>query len=173
MNRNDNIERVVRFSTFTARHFLAVIVTIVAACTIWTVTYFALMGWAVLSNGGLGSPASYPLGLLVLMILCPVLCLILFLPSTAAAEWLVRQRSLPTLAQIPICLSIFAALCLALVSIVSSIRPPASLEGISVGFGAVFLLNLLPLGIYWWTAQSGPLVLKLARSLGAAFRPQP
>lgn len=172
MNQKRIIERAGRFSTFAARHFVAVMVTTVATCTLWTVMYFSLLLWAVIADGGLGSPASFPFGLLMLMIACPLLCLMLFLPSTAAAEWLVRHWCLPTLAQIPICLLAFAALCLALVSIISAIGSSLSLQSISVGFSVLFLLNLLPLGIYWWTAQSGPLVMALARNLYEVVRPQ-
>jgi hypothetical protein len=152
-----------RIGGFLARHFLALLVTVAVPCVLWTVTYFALLLWAGFSGGGLGSPASYPLGLLFVLAAGTAASIILFLPSTALAEWFVRRRGLPVLSQVPIALALFAVLCLATVGVYAALVPQPGFRGLSFGFGGLFLVNLLPLGLYWWSAQGGPLLLSLLR----------
>jgi hypothetical protein len=96
--------------------------------------------------------------------------LVLFLPSTALAEWFARRQGFPILAQIPLSVAALAILCLVVVGIASAVRAQPTLYGVSVGFGVLFLALLVPLGVYWWAAQSGPLLLSLFRRLRGIFR---
>jgi hypothetical protein len=154
-----------RIGSFFARHSLALLVTVAAPCVLWTVTYGALLLWALVVGGGVGSPASYPLTLLVILLAGTAGALTLLLPSTALAEWWARRRGLPVLAQIPLSVAILAGLSLAVAGIASAVVFQPSVRGVSVSFGALFLVHLLPLGLYWWVAQSGPLLLSLLRRL--------
>jgi hypothetical protein len=163
MNDSKAILAAGRAGALLARHFLALLVTVMVACLLWTVTYFALLLWAAFSGGGLGSPASYPIGLLFVLAAGTAVSILLFLPSTTLAEWFARRRGFPILGQIPITVAVFAVLCLAAAGLVAAFVPQPGLRGFSIGFGSLFLINLVPLGIYWWSAQSGPLLLSLFR----------
>ena len=163
--RSQAIQRAGRIGGFCARHFLALLVTVAAACALWTITYFALLLWAAFADGGLGSPASYPLGLIFVLIAGTLVSITLFLPSTALAEWFAQRRGLPILAQIPISVGVFAFLCFASVCLAAAVSPQRSLRGVAIGFGVLFLVHLVPLGIYWWAAQSGPLLLSVLQRL--------
>lgn len=165
MNRNPTIRTAGRVGVFCARHFLATLVTVSVLCVLWTVTYFALLIWAAVSGAGLGSPASYPLGLLVALAGGTAVALVLFLPATALAEWIARRRGLPILAGIPISIAILAALCLLLVGAAVATGTQVSLRGAAAGFALLFLAHLPPLGLYWWVAQSGPLLVSFYKQL--------
>lgn len=170
MNRSQAIQVAVGISGFCARHLLALVVTVAVPCVLWTITYFALLLWAVFTGGGIGGPLAYPAGLLFFFVAAAVASLVLLLPSTALAEWFAKRRGLPILVQIPISVAILALLCFVLVTIAASVGAPPSFLGVSVGFGVLFIAHLLPLGLYWWTAQSGPLLLSLFKRLRGAVR---
>lgn len=147
MNGSQIIQITGRIGFFCARHFLSVLLTVLAGCLLWTVTYFALLLWAAFTSGGLGGPLAYPAGLLFFLVAGTAASLVLLFPATAFAEWLARRLGFPVLVQIPFSVASLALLCLAAVGIHSS-----------VSFGALlFLSHLLPLGLYWWVAQSAPL----------------
>jgi hypothetical protein len=165
MNREHAIRTAACIGGFFARHLLATLVVVLVLCVLWTVTYFALLIWAAVSGGGLGSPASYPLGLLLSLVGGTVFSLTLFLPATALAEWIAKRRGLPILAQIPISIAILAALCLLVVGSAMAAGVQASFRSGAAGFAVLFLAHLLPLGLYWWVAQSGPLLVSLYRQL--------
>ena len=154
-----------RIGGFCARHLLATLVTVMVLCVLWTVTYFALLLWAAISGGGLGSPAGYPLGLLLALVGGTVVSLTLFLPATALGEWIAKRRGLPILAQIPISIAILAALCLLVVGSALAAGMQASFRSGAACFAVLFLAHLLPLGLYWWVAQSGPLLVSLFKQL--------
>lgn len=141
------------------RHAVASLVTIAAACAIWTVAYVALLLWAIVSNSGLGGPLAYPGGLLFAAVTAAVACLLFFFPATACAELICRRRALPILMQIPVSVAVLAALCF-LVGVITRASTAAIPFGASVsGFTTwLFLLSLLPIGLYWWIVQAAPLV---------------
>jgi hypothetical protein len=155
---------------FYVRHFLALGVTVAAPCVLWTIFYIGMLFWAIVSGGGIGSPIAYPIGLLILAVGAFVFGLTLLFPSTVFAEWIVRRRSLPLLAQIPISVLTLGVLCFAAVGIAMATKSETTFRGICVGFGTLFGALLLPLGLYWWTAQSGPLVLAVIRRVQALLQ---
>jgi hypothetical protein len=126
------------------RHGVASVATIVAACAIWTVGYGALVLLAILSNGGLGGPLAYPVGLLLVAVAAGAACFLLFFPATASAELICRSRALSTLTQIPVSVAVLAALCVAAGIIVRAFTPAIPF-GVSVsGFIVwLFVLSLL------------------------------
>ncbi len=170
MTRSQTIQKAGRIGYFCARHFLAVVVTVVTACGVWTVSYFALLLWATLTDGGVGGPLAYPAGLLFFFVATTAASLGLLLPSTAIAEWFTRRRDFPILAQIPVSIVTLALLCLVAASVASAVGSQPTLHGVSVGFGVLFLALLLPLGLYWWAAQSVPLLLSLPHRLQGILR---
>ena len=98
MNGSLSIQGAAQVGGFFGRHSVALLVTVAVACVLWTVTYFALLLWAAFTGGGLGSPASYPLGLLFVILAGTLASVTLFLPATALAEWFAHRRRLPILA---------------------------------------------------------------------------
>lgn len=152
-----------RLGSGLARHSLALIVTVVAACIVWTLTYFALLAGAVVSDGGVGGPLAYPAGLLFALVATSMASLALLLPSTVGGEWVARRRGWPVLVQIPLSVACLGGLCFAVVALVSAIGSRLTLNDVSAGFGVLFLALLVPLGVYWWAAQSGPLLLSIVR----------
>jgi len=154
-----------------ARHALATAVTVIAACVVWTVTYLTLLFWALVTNSGLGSPLSYPAGLLFIALISLAGSLILLLPSTALAELLAKTFRLPILAQLPISLAFLALLCtIAAFSTVATASVPLILDPWKQA-ALLFLTTLVPLGVYWWTVQCIPLLIALFRKLSKPFRP--
>ena len=124
MNGSQAIQTAGRIGSFCARHFFALAVTVAAACVVWTVPYFALLLWSGFTGSGLGGPLAYLAGLLFFFVAATVASLLLFLPSTAFAEWFARHRGFPILAQIPVSVIVLALLCLAAVSIASGVGSP-------------------------------------------------
>lgn len=171
MNGRQAIRTAGCIGSFCARHLLALCVTVGALCVIWTATYLGLLLWAIFAGGGIGGPLAYLAGLLFFFLVGTVASLVLLFPSTALAEWFARRRSLSICAQVPMSVAVLALLCLVISGVMAAIGSQPSFRGISVSFGMLFVAHLLPLGIYWWTAQSGPLLLALLRHLFAIFRP--
>jgi hypothetical protein len=170
MSGNQTILTAGRIGSFCARHLLAVMVMVVAACVAWTITYFALLLWALLTDGGIGGPLAYPAGLLFVFVATTAVSIGLLLPSTALAEWFSQRRGFPILAQIPLSVVALALLCLVVVGLASASGSQPTLRGISVGFGVLFVALLVPLGLYWWTAQSLSLLLSLIHRLRGMLR---
>lgn len=171
MSKTQAIRTAGRVGGFFGRHFLALAVTVVAACVVWTVGYIALLLWAIFTDGGLGGPLAYAAGLVFFFFATTAVSLVLLFPSTALAEWFGRRRGWPILAQIPVSVGVLALLCLVVVSIASASGLTPTLHGVSVGFGVVFLALLLPLGVYWWAAQSIPLLFSVIGWLRRIVRP--
>ena len=163
MNRSKAMQTGVGISGFCARYLLALAVTVAVPCVLWTITYLVLLLWAIFTGDGIGGPLAYPAGLLVIVVAATVASAVLLFPSTALAEWIAKRRRLPIFAQIPISVAILALLCFIFVGVTALAGATQSFQGVSVGFGILFGAHLLPLGRYWWTAQSGPLLLALIK----------
>lgn len=164
------LNRTLTIGTFYARHLLALCVVVAAPCVLFTILYFVLLLWAIVFGGGIGSPIAYPIGLMVIFIGAFGVGSMLFFPSTVFAEWIVKKRNLPVLAQIPITVGSVGMLCLLVSAIATANSSAPSLRSAFVGFATLFGILLLPLGLYWWTAQSGPLVLAVFRRVLAVFQ---
>ena len=126
MNGRHTIQIAGRVGFFCARHFLALLLVVLAGCLLWTVTYFALLLWAAFAGGGLGGPLAYPAGLLFFLVAGAAASLALLFPATALAEWLAGWFGLPVLVQIPLSVAFLALLCLAAVGppFVAQLRRP-------------------------------------------------
>lgn len=159
MNGGRIMQHASRLGFFCVRHLVAALLTVSAGCLLWTVIYFVLLLWAGSAGGGMGSPLTYPIGLLLFLVAGAAVSLALLFPATALAECLARWLGFPILVQIPLGVAFLALLCLAAASIQSSIS-----------FNVLFLSLLLPMGLYWWVAQSAPLACSLLRVIGSAMR---
>jgi hypothetical protein len=161
---------------FCLRHAVAMALTIAIPCLLWTVAYLGLLLYATVTGGGPGGPLAYPVGLLFVLATATAACLFLLFPSTALAEWIGRRRSLPILTQIPISIGILAILSVLLTLILDQRFPqalplaPGQKLNPSITATALFCAHLLPLGCYWWIAQSIPLLTALFSRLIALFR---
>jgi hypothetical protein len=158
--------RAANLAFFILRHAIASFATIVAACLLWTVAYFALLLWAVAANAGLGGPLAYPGMLLVVAVAAIFASTLLFFPATALAEWVCSRARWPVLAQIPVTVGMLAMLCITMAAIFPALRgQPISADAVITGGAWFFGLSLLPIGIYWWIAQAGPLLRGAARHI--------
>jgi hypothetical protein len=131
------------------RHFAASFAVIAAACLLWTLAYAGLLGWAILSGGGLGGPLAYPGGLIVVGVAAAITSATLLFPATVAAELLTRRFPLRFLAQVAVAVAVLAALSIAFSPLLVAWRGLASARVFTVA-AWIFGLSLVPLGIYWW-----------------------
>ena len=164
------LNETLRLGSFYARHLLALTITVVALSVLWTVAYFVLLLVAVFHGGGIGSPIAYPIGLVILASGSLIVGLTLLFPATAVAEWIVTRRKLPILAQIPLSIASLGLLCLIVAVILPSHSSATTLPDLFARGAMLFGLMLPPMGVYWWTAQGGPLVLALLRRIRAALQ---
>lgn len=139
-------------SSFVLRHGFAIAVTVIMACSLWTLCYLALLLWAIISNEGLGGPLAYPAGLLAFFLLSLAMSVCLYFPATAIAAGLAKKFHCSFVWQIAICIGIFALLHLIAVLVIRENQTIPMSERLLI-VGALFLLNLIPLGLYWWCAQ--------------------
>lgn len=151
---------------FLIRHGIAAAFMIVLSCVVWTVVYVGCLVFAGLMGVGPGSPATYPVGLLAVLVASSLLVATTLLPATALAEVVSRRNGWSTFGQIPLSVGFCLLLALLLSSVVGVVRDQAfDVEALATGASIYFLTCLIPLGIYWWLVQSGPLLLKATRWL--------
>jgi hypothetical protein len=133
---------------FVIRHGIASALTIAIPCLLWIVVYFALLIWAVIWNEPVGGPLGLPFGFFLLGAALLIAVVTILFPAVAIAEWIGRNRGWNVFFQIPLSIALMAVIH----GLWSTLSPgiPASER---------FRWLLLPLGLYWWISQSGPLVL--------------
>ncbi|MBS0263702.1 MAG: hypothetical protein JSS02_17295 [Planctomycetes bacterium] len=170
MNCNQAIQKSGWIGGFAARHIFAVMGTVGVACVLWTITYFSLLLWAAFAGAGIGSPASYPIGLFVILVAGTAVSFTIYFPCTSLAEWIARRHGLPILAQIPISVAFLIIQCLVVTGTATAVSRDYSFREVSVGFGVLVVAQLAPLGLYWWVAQSGPILLSVFRRVRSISR---
>lgn len=158
-------------SSFALRHGFAIAVMVITACALWTLCYFALLLWAIISNEGLGGPLAYPAGLLAFFLVSLAMALCLYFPATAIAAGLAKKYQLSFVQQIALCIGLFALLhFIALLAFSDQPSIPVS-DRLLIG-GTLFLLNLIPLGLYWWCAQGLLVCHQVMKHLLNRLRPK-
>jgi hypothetical protein len=150
--------------SFVARHAVAAGAVFVVGCVLWTVTYFALLIWASVTGGGMGSPAVYPVGLMLLLAGTAAVTFLLFLPATLVGEVLCRLRSWPTLAGIPVTLALFSVLAVFWSSVAHDLPAFEKVEFWRLTAGTILTLAI-PLGVYWWAAEFPHIVWDLVKTV--------
>jgi len=58
----------------------------------------------------------------------------------------------------------------AVVTVASASGLHLSVRGASIRFGVLAGASLVPLGVYWWVAQGGPLLLSVLRHFRSVLR---
>lgn len=159
-------------SSFALRHAFAIAFLTITACALWTLCYVALLLWAIISDEGLGGPLAYPAGLLAVFLTSLGMSLFVYFPATAIAAGFAKKYQLSFLRQIGICIVISALLHLIAALVIG--EDPSQTPGERWGlYGALFCLNLIPLGLYWWCAQGWLVCLHVARRLLHRLRGTP
>lgn len=172
MSRISQIAAIVwQGSSFVLRHGFAIAVMVVTACALWTLCYLALLLWAIITNEGLGGPLAYPAGLLAFFLLSLAMSVCLYFPSTAIAAGLAKKFQRSFVWQIAICIGIFALLHLIAVLVIRENPTVPLSERLLIG-GTLFLLNLIPLGLYWWCAQGLLVCHQVMKHLLNRLRPK-
>jgi hypothetical protein len=143
---------------FALRHFIFVAAVTIAGCLAWTILYFALLIYAMITDGGIGSPLTYPMGLLAIALPCLVIGWGLFAPSCGVGLFVCEIFRWPRLAAIPFVV-IAAALGVYVLQWAwvefATTHPMNSLGDVARAF-AIYLA--IPLGIYWWINE-GPVAI--------------
>jgi hypothetical protein len=170
MNVHRSLCTATRVGGFLARHLLAVLVIVGVAFGIWTMTYVVLLFWAGFVGGGPGGPLAYPFGLVFVLLFSTALCCCLFLPASGIAEWLAGRYGLPVFAQIPLSVAALCLLCITGVVVASAAGLFSSVSTALLALGVLVLSQLVPFGLYWWAAESGPVLLSVFRGVTARAR---
>ena len=138
---------------FLVKHVVATGVTVGGVLVLLATLYFMLLVVAILTDGGIGSPATLPIGLLLTAVLMTGVALVVFLPVTIAASWIRHRSGLTYLYEIPIAAMLLVAYIL-LVAIVVGLAKAYPLSSAFWYASAVSLALLLALGVYWLCLQS-------------------
>ncbi|MCU0797892.1 MAG: hypothetical protein MUF31_18375 [Akkermansiaceae bacterium] len=160
----ERVRKVGRVAWLAMRHCLAFGVTVVSCCVLWTIVYLGLLLWAMIAGGGLGSPLSYPLWLLIIFLTVVFGTLLLILPSTLFASWAAQRAGWGRMSRVPLCLGSMALISLLLGWLSSEHGTLA--EAFRSG-GLLWVSLLLPLGIYWWVLEGGMVLVSALRRAGA------
>ena len=154
---------------FLLKHGVATAVTVAAVSALIAAVYFALLIVAILTDGGIGSPLTLPVFLVLATVLMTVVALVIFLPVTVTATWIRSRRDLHHLFEIPIAALLFV-IYIFLVATAITLSTRSSLDiGSWYVFGvAVALLPLL--GLYWVCLQSTGWLLTAAERVVAFLR---
>ena len=158
-----------RVASIALRHSIAAGVLVLVSCATWTLVYVSLLLWAVIVDGGIGSPVVYPIGLLLAVGGSVLAALFCFFPSALAGECLCRWRGWPVLVGIPVTFGMFCLVCLGWCATAWSLGGPESpsLGGLTLGCIA---MGALPLGLYWWVAEFPQLILQGIKAVVALLR---
>lgn len=139
---------------FGVRHFLAVLLAMIVGGIVWTIGYFGLLLFAAYFDEGLGSPFSYPAGLLLIGLSCSLIGWGIFAPAAAIGRTFCWLTQWPLLTAIPfVVVSAFGLtyLVFALGAIVFFETSASAMMTLKY-----FTLYLsIPLTIYWWLTE-GP-----------------
>jgi hypothetical protein len=139
-------------ASIAVRHAVAIGAVVLTGCVFWTVAYFSLLMWAAASEGGMGSPVLYPIGIVLILCGAVVASLLFFLPPTLVSEVLCRARGWPTLIGIPLTFVLFCFVSLFWSFIANLARPSDEISVWSLATGIIVTLAV-PLGLYWWAAE--------------------
>lgn len=155
---------------FLARHGIVGVLVMVALCLLWTLVYVALLVVAVVTNSGLGSPVLWPIGIVLLIGCCAMICWGVFAPACAVGELARRALRRPRLLAIPFVVCT-AALVWVLVAHLAERMVAPGMSASTTGRMKFFLFYLtLPLGVYWWATEGPGALFELAMRQLRRFR---
>jgi hypothetical protein len=151
---------------FVVRHSFAAATVLAISAPITAAIYFGLLAWAVVKNGGLGGPLALP-GMILLVFAATAASVIFILAPTTALAEILRVKLLRTnrFAEVPIASLILIVYIAVAFSAMGLSRgwPP---RGTILSAAIVTVIQLLLLGIYWWTVQATDLLISAVRATG-------
>ncbi|MBK8040433.1 MAG: hypothetical protein IPK22_25365 [Verrucomicrobiaceae bacterium] len=161
---------------YIVRHVAALGIAAVLGAVLWTIVYFALLLFAMFTDSGIGSPISYPLWLVFLLLSITIIGLLIFAPACAVGRLFVAITRFPQIASIPVVFGVGALLSylaygLYIATVTTHSMPPAT----TVFLNYCIYLSI-PLGAYWWIVD-GPFAVVdglrrwLHQRFSAATRP--
>lgn len=137
------------------RHVLFVLALAAAAAVMVALVYVALLGWAIVQGGGLGSPVAWPIWVALLSGAMLVVGLLNFLPACAIGRWVTGRLGWPKLAAIPFVFAAGLALwCLPM----GGLLPRGASWWPGIRFYCIWMA--VPLGGYWWLTDGPGAVLE-------------
>lgn len=151
----------VRIVLALSRHAIAALLTVSIPCVLFTIAYLAILFEAMRRGGGLGSPATYPLGLIFIVAVAGGIALVFFSVPTALAELLTRRLGQAAAWQLPISAgisSLFAIPAAALLTFSAG----GGIADFPIVMGLMILAHAAPLAFYWTVLRSGPFLVWLA-----------
>jgi hypothetical protein len=154
---------------FAAKHAVASAVVTAGIVTLTAVSYIALLAWAALTGGGLGGPLALPFLVLFAFVAAIAAAALILFPATALAEWICARREMGVGWQIPVSVACMAACVVAAAGVMSALRG-TSLHGTASAAGILFVVLLVPLGVYWWSMQSTDWLLRHGERWWRHFR---
>jgi hypothetical protein len=131
--------------------------------------YIALLAWAALTGGGLGGPLALPFLVLFALVASIATAALILFPATALAEWICARREMALGWQIPIAVACMAA-CVAAATMAMFLLRGTSLQSAAAAAGMLFVVLLIPLGVYWWSMQSTDWLLRHGERWWQHFR---
>lgn len=143
---------------FLARHGLFIGLVVLLGWGLWTVAYLVLLLIAVFSNQGLGSPFTYPVGMIAMAATCLFLGGGIFAPASALGAWFCRKFRWPRLAAIPVVFLTALALSFLIYRGLIELGAAQAMPSVGTMVKNFSVYLSLPLGIYWWLTE-GPGVL--------------
>lgn len=146
---------------FAVKHAVASGVVVTAVVVFAAASYFALLAWAMLVGEPLGGPLAFPFLVLFAMVASVASVGAVLLPVTALTDWICFGRHVRLLWQIPRATALMG-LWLLMVAVIAAVVRGAAVGSTAVFAGIVFLVLLIPLGMYWWSVQSTDWILAIA-----------
>ena len=143
---------------YIGRHVAAVGVAAALAALVWTIVYVALLLFAIMTDSGIGSPISYPIWLVFLLVSITIIGLFVFAPACALGRLFVGVTRLPLLAAIPIVFGAGALLSYMAYDLYITFVTTHSMPPASTVFQNYCVYLSIPLGAYWWIVD-GPFAI--------------
>ena len=155
---------------FIVRHSVAAGAVTVASLVLVIIAYFALLVWAIVVGGGIGSPVVLPLTLLLAMAGSVVCVLFILLPVSLASE-IIRTRVFmgSRFLEIPISVVLLAGYVVGSTALVCMLQELELRRGLVISSIAAGVL-MVPLGLYWWCLQSADWLFGLGMSFWGRYR---
>jgi hypothetical protein len=155
---------------FIVKHSVAAGAVIVASLVFTAIAYFALLLWAIVAGGGIGSPVALPLMMLLAMAGSVGCVLLILLPVSIASE-IIRARVFKgsRFLEIPIAVVLLAVYVVGSIALVCILREWELRAGLVVSSIAAAVL-MVPLGLYWWCLQSADWLVGLGMNFWSRYR---
>ena len=154
------------------KHAVAATVVGASIIAVTAASYFALFAWAVMLGEPLGGPLAFPFMIVLAVAASTISIVAVLFPATVLTDWICAGRQIRLPWQIPIAAAVMGAWLLTLTMIAGAARGDM-VGSTAVSTGIVFLLLLVPLGLYWWSMQTADWILGATMRWMGRTRPAP